>query len=122
MSQTENPLQIPRRGWLKNGNPPGDLTKVRRCGARTRRGEPCRGPAMKNGRCRLHGGASTGPRTAEGLECMRHSKIKHGLYTKEMREFRRVTREMMAQAKATLNAWHEEQRRIPGPPLPGTLD
>lgn len=38
-----------------------------RCGARTRAGEACQAPAMPNGRCRMHGGASTGPRTAEGL-------------------------------------------------------
>ena len=31
----------PRRGWLKNGNPPGDLSQVRRCGAKNRRGTPC---------------------------------------------------------------------------------
>jgi hypothetical protein len=30
--------QGPRRGWLKNGNPPGDFLKALRCGARTRRG------------------------------------------------------------------------------------
>jgi hypothetical protein len=29
-----------------------------KCGATTRRGTPCRGPAMANGRCRMHGGAS----------------------------------------------------------------
>src|SRR5262249_22022369 len=28
-------------------------------------GKPCRGAAMPNGRCKLHGGKSTGPRTAE---------------------------------------------------------
>ncbi|MET0988021.1 MAG: HGGxSTG domain-containing protein [Steroidobacteraceae bacterium] len=28
-----------------------------RCGAHSRRtGQPCRAPAMKNGRCRMHGG------------------------------------------------------------------
>ena len=27
-----------RRGWLKNGNPPGDPSKAARCGARTRKG------------------------------------------------------------------------------------
>jgi hypothetical protein len=27
-----------------------------RCRARTRRGSPCQSPAMKNGRCRMHGG------------------------------------------------------------------
>ena len=33
----------------------------RRCGAHSRRsGKPCQSPATKNGRCRLHGGKSTG--------------------------------------------------------------
>src|SRR5579872_1060440 len=50
--------------------------KVPRCGARTRNGERCdatpalhpRNPAnfVRSGRCRLHGGTSTGPQTAEG--------------------------------------------------------
>src|SRR4051794_11857953 len=31
-----------------------------RCGAKTRSRSPCRAPAMPNGRCRLHGGASPG--------------------------------------------------------------
>jgi hypothetical protein len=38
---------------------------------------------MANGRCRLHEGKSTGPRTAEGLERMRRAKTKHGLYSAE---------------------------------------
>jgi hypothetical protein len=34
-----------------------------RCGARSKRtGKPCQGAAMPNGRCKLHGGKSTGPR------------------------------------------------------------
>ena len=45
-----------------------------RCGARTRKGAPCRAPAVwdkendrpLNGRCRMHGGLSTGPKTLEG--------------------------------------------------------
>ena len=38
-----------------------------RCGAKTRRGAACLRPAnKKNGRCRLHGGASTGAKTQEG--------------------------------------------------------
>lgn len=53
------------------------------CGARTRQGTPCQAPAVwdkaknqpRNGRCRMHGGLSTGPRTAEGrrrsLEALR---------------------------------------------------
>src|SRR5262244_1628365 len=36
----------------------------RRCGARSKRtGKPCRAAAMPNGRCKVHGGKSTGPRT-----------------------------------------------------------
>jgi coenzyme F420-reducing hydrogenase gamma subunit len=35
-----------------------DFKGIKRCGARcrTRGGAPCLGPAMKNGRCRMHGG------------------------------------------------------------------
>jgi len=40
-----------------------------KCGAKTRKGTPCQmRPAGWVGRCRLHGGLSTGPRTAEGRE------------------------------------------------------
>ena len=40
-----------------------------RCGAKTRPqrgGRPCRRKALRNGRCRNHGGMSTGPRTPKG--------------------------------------------------------
>lgn len=67
-----------RSGWLKNGNPTGDLSLVARCGTRTRAGPPCQSPAMANGRCRMHGGASTGARTPEGLQRCRTAPIKHG--------------------------------------------
>src|SRR5262245_59208905 len=48
------------------GYPSGSPAKAPRCGAKTRRGSPCQAPAMRNAkgrytRCRLHGGASTGP-------------------------------------------------------------
>ena len=37
------------------------------CGAKTRTGTPCkRKDLYKNNRCRLHGGPSTGPKTATG--------------------------------------------------------
>src|SRR3954463_15011960 len=52
-----------------------------RCGAQGRCGKPCRAPAMANGRCRMHGGKSTGPRTAEGLERCRKARWKHGYYS-----------------------------------------
>jgi hypothetical protein len=60
-------MQRERTGPLRNGNPRGNPNLAPRCGARTRRtGCPCRAPAMRNGRCRLHGGKSTGPRPLEG--------------------------------------------------------
>ncbi len=44
-----------------------DLVQREFCGARTRAGTPCRRKDLyENGRCRLHGGWSTGPRTPEG--------------------------------------------------------
>lgn len=37
------------------------------CGAKTRAGSPCKIAAIySNGRCKLHGGLSTGPRTVGG--------------------------------------------------------
>jgi len=75
-----------RAGWLKNDNPPGDLSKARRCLAKTRSGAACKSPAMKNGRCRLHGGKSTGPRTPEGIARIIKAHFKHGEYTKQARE------------------------------------
>jgi len=56
----------------------------RRCLAKTRRGTECQKPAMtgKN-RCQLHGGRSTGPRTAEGHARIAAANFKHGNRTKE---------------------------------------
>lgn len=36
------------------------LLAAKRCGAKTRKGCPCRSPTMANGRCRMHGGKSPG--------------------------------------------------------------
>ena len=41
-------------------------TAGERCGAKTRRGTPCRCKALPSGRCKFHGGLSTGPKTAAG--------------------------------------------------------
>jgi hypothetical protein len=50
-----------------------------RCGAKRKaNAQPCRAPAMANGRCHKHGGASTGPRTAKGVERCRRAPWKHG--------------------------------------------
>ena len=79
-----------RLGWLKNGNRPGRFSDARRCGARSKRtGQPCRAPACRGKRrCRLHGGRSTGPRTAEGLQRSRRARWKSGFYSRQQREVR----------------------------------
>jgi hypothetical protein len=96
---TENPTQNPvyrLPDWritmpLAHASP--------RCGAHTRAGTPCRSPAMENGRCRLHGGLSTGPRTAEGLARIRAARTTHGMRTTEMEQMRKLLRELRAGAK-----------------------
>ena len=101
-TQTPPPLGENRRehpirreaapGPLRNGNPRGDLSLAPRCGAKTRLGCPCKGPAMKNGKCRMHGGASTGPKTVEGRARIAAARTIHGGYGAEMRQVQtRVT-------------------------------
>lgn len=77
---------------------------VKFCGARAKTNghKPCRHAAMRNGRCFLHGGKSTGPRTPEGK---RRSALAHttsGVYTKAAIEERREVREIIKEAKALL--------------------
>lgn len=45
-----------------------DMTIVKKmCWAKTRQGTPCQNTRLyKNGRCKNHGGLSTGPRTLQG--------------------------------------------------------
>ncbi|MFC0387571.1 HGGxSTG domain-containing protein [Roseomonas vinacea] len=45
---------------------------------------------MPNGRCRMHGGASTGPRTPEGQARCRAARLKHGQRGAEAREAARL--------------------------------
>ena len=70
-----------------------------RCGAKTRRGTACQRPAKKkNGRCRLHGGASMGPRTKEGLAKIAAANTTTGQHTKakivRRREDAKVAKEL----------------------------
>jgi hypothetical protein len=55
-----------------------------KCGAKCKQRDGyCVNPAMKNGRCYIHGGASTGP------------KPKHGQSSKAVKEKRRAIRELI---------------------------
>jgi hypothetical protein len=51
----------------------------------------------------MHGGKSTGPRTAEGLERMRRAKTKHGLYTAETLQLKRALRRLHRDVRQTLD-------------------
>jgi len=104
--------QEKRRGWLKNDNPPGDFMKTPRCGAKTRKGTSCQAPGMKNGRCRLHGGKSTGPKTPEGIERIRHAHLKHGEYTKEAIASRKEFNALMRELKETVNEINDSHTKI----------
>jgi len=63
-----------------------------KCGAKTRVGGRCRKPKMPNGRCRFHGGMSTGPKTPN----TKRNAFKHGIYA----------RLLNAQAKQALSTNH----------------
>jgi hypothetical protein len=96
------------RGRLRNGNPSGDYLKSPRCGARTRAGGCCRQPATANGRCRMHGGLSTGPRSPEGQARCRTSRLVHGYRTRAHLDLRsraahaaRRLRDLTAQLRAS---------------------
>ncbi len=65
-----------------------------RCRARTRRGNPCQSPAMKNGRCRMHGGMSPG--APKGNK----NALKHGRYTAEAIARRRSIAELIRLARS----------------------
>jgi len=64
------------QAWVEAGYPrlpypvfpqmPIDLMSLQ-CGAKTKAGTPCKQKGIfSNGRCKLHGGLSTGPTTEEG--------------------------------------------------------
>jgi hypothetical protein len=69
-----------RISWYCN-DPKTRRTNRGKCGAKTRKGSPCQAPPVwsksqdksKNGRCKLHGGLSTGPKTDNGKEAIRVS-------------------------------------------------
>jgi hypothetical protein len=50
----------------------------------------------------MHGGPSTGPRTAEGLARLRAARTKHGFYTAESIAARRQAAAVKAEARALL--------------------
>jgi hypothetical protein len=74
--------------WL--GPPHEDIP---RCGARTRSGGHCGHYSMTNGRCRYHGGKSTGAR---------NPRVKNGYYTKAAVEERRIINQLLLKSRNTI--------------------
>lgn len=67
------------------------------CGAKTRKGTPCQSRALfASGKCKNHGGLSTGPRTAEG-------KAKSVAAARDALALRRELRELLAGTRRRLN-------------------
>jgi len=67
------------------------MISVSRCLAKTRSGGLCqRAGSPKNGRCHLHGGKSTGPRTKEGRKRIAVAQFKHGRRSKAFLEEQRA--------------------------------
>jgi hypothetical protein len=99
-NKTANEPHAKRCGCLKNGNPSGNPSAAPRCGARTRKGPPCRCPAVRNKkRCRLHGGLSTGPITAAGLARSKRARWNHGQFSAEARQEAAHVRQLLRECK-----------------------
>lgn len=65
-------------------NKPHAVKNRKKCGAKTRSGGTCKNWAMPNGRCRMHGGKSTGapPEKMKGNQ----NSLKHGLFSRYIPE------------------------------------
>src|SRR6266702_2969355 len=94
----------PMNAGAKNEQPV-QFQKARQCGARTKSGDPCRSPATKKGRCRLHGGASG----SGGPPGKRNGQYRHGERTKaaiaEQRKFSALLKMLRAGYVKSRGAW-----------------
>jgi hypothetical protein len=63
---------------------------------------------MKNGRCRLHGGLSTGPRTQEGKDRIRQTQFKHGRFSREAKANRKLLRRLIKESSSLLREVRDE--------------
>lgn len=79
------------------GPPHGEIP---RCGAKTRAGRPCGNYSMDNGRCRLHGGLSSGAKNP-------YRNLKHGQYSKESLEQRRSEAKLLRESGAMLKLFDQ---------------
>ena len=74
------------------------MDRTRRCGARTRDGNPCRSPAVRGKRrCRMHGGAA-----GSGAPIGNKNALRHGHYMAEAIAERRALAALIRLSRATL--------------------
>ena len=78
------------------------LASLPKCGAKNRGGGRCGRIARPNGRCRFHGGLSTGPKTAEGRDRIRKARTIHGRYSTAAMEERAQVGRLLTQCRAHL--------------------
>ncbi len=95
---------LPHEPLMSRSNGGGDISGLTKCGAKTRQGTPCRQVAMRNGRCRFHGGKSTGPKTPDGRARSRRANWKHGRYSAEAKARQRELRELLKDSARVLEA------------------
>ncbi len=94
-------------GPLRNGHPRENPALAPRCGAKARTtGCPCQGPAMANGRCRMHGGNCRGPATPEGRARMIKANTKHGAFTAAKRADQLYVRTLIIRSRLLRAARH----------------
>ena len=89
-----------------------DLNTLPICGAKTRSGGMCNHKGnLRNGRCKRHGGASTGPTTqAYGRQ---HHRYVHGLRTKEVIVIRKLVGDLSKSLKDLTQPNNEQKMSSP---------
>ena len=105
----QGPTDDPREIALKSLSVkiPRQFRLCRLCGARSKNknGEPCRQPAMANGRCRFHGGKI--PPTPKGSTFA----LKHGRFTAEAIEKRRKVGKVLRETYELLKQTDDRVRK-----------
>jgi hypothetical protein len=105
-------VPAPAAGTKRRGNP--NLRLALRCGACTRAGGPCGAPAIRGKRrCRMHGGRSTGPRTADGMARLRAARTVHGAFSAETRASNRHALTMLRRGRVGNDAIRYADRLPP---------
>ncbi|WP_354086300.1 HGGxSTG domain-containing protein [Bradyrhizobium sp. S3.3.6] len=84
----------------------GPIRASLRCGAQTRNGGACRAPALRGKtRCRMHGGA-----WGSGAPFGNSNAVKHGFFTGEAIEERKLVRAVLTEAEDLLRELSTRRR------------